>query len=228
MEFFSSVFFLFLFWDWDWKCASIIIVIIAILNEIVRSSWALPLISVARRISIEQMHLSLLISFLSACLFLSISCSSKFEFSKCNPGLSILFAKFRLEKFQIFIRQSLKNFLKLLSIVFVLIAIWMEVWYLCLKFWYFIIHILIHLVHILPFQEWLRPDDGRSISQNIGSLNTFVHDMIISLYCKHWTDKRKFTHVITHNLTQVQPTTRISSSVCDCRYVERKMPKNSW
>ena len=134
---------------------------------------------------------------------------------KMYPWFIYIICKIPTRKISDIYKAVIKKLFK--TFIFVLIAIWMEVWYLCLKFWYFVIHILIDLVHILPFQEWLRPDDGRSISQNIGSLNTFVHDMIKSLYCKHWTDKRKFTHVITHNLTQVQPTTRISSSICDCR-----------
>ena len=56
-------------------------------NEIFRSSWALPLISMAGRISIKQTHLSLSLSFLSEWLSLSTSYSFKFEFLKYYPGL---------------------------------------------------------------------------------------------------------------------------------------------
>ena len=36
--------------------------------------------------------------------------------------------------------------------------------------------------------------DGRSISQNVASLNILVHDMINLLYHKHWTGKRKCSY----------------------------------
>ena len=36
------------------------------------------------------------------------------------------------------------------------------------------------------------PDDGRSISRNVASLNILVHDVINLLHYEHWTDKRKY------------------------------------
>ena len=33
------------------------------------------------------------------------------------------------------------------------------------------------------------PDDGRSISRKVASLNIFVHDVINLLYYEHWIDK---------------------------------------
>ena len=39
------------------------------------------------------------------------------------------------------------------------------------------------------------PDDGRSISRNVASLNILVHDMINLLYYEHWTVKRKYFYV---------------------------------
>ena len=90
-------------------------------------------------------HLYLPLSFLSACLSPPISYSSKFEFSKCDPSLFILFAKLQLEKFLIFTSQSLKKFLKLASIILVPLQFrWRSYfrfkWYRGLKFWCFIIH----------------------------------------------------------------------------------------
>ena len=90
-------------------------------------------------------NLYLPLSFLSACLSPPISYSSKFEFSKCDPSLFILFAKLQLEKFLIFTSQSLKKFLKLASIIFVPLQFrWRSLlrfkWYRGLKFWCFIIH----------------------------------------------------------------------------------------
>ena len=40
-------------------------------------------------------------------------------------------------------------------------------------------------------QPFTLPDDGRSISRNVSSLNILVNDMINLLYYEHWTDKQK-------------------------------------
>ena len=73
--------------------------------------------------------------------FLSLS---KFQFSKCNPALLTLFANLRLETFLIFTSQSLKNFLKLASIIFVPLRFGWSLlrfkWYRGLNFWCFIIN----------------------------------------------------------------------------------------
>ena len=38
-------------------------------------------------------------------------------------------------------------------------------------------------------------DDGRSISRNVASINTLVHEVMNLMYYKHWTDKRKYFYV---------------------------------
>ena len=41
--------------------------------------------------------------------------------------------------------------------------------------------------------QW--PDDGRSISRNVASLNILVHDVINLLYYEHWTESKNiFTY----------------------------------
>ena len=40
------------------------------------------------------------------------------------------------------------------------------------------------------FEKYFSP--GKSISQNVASLNILVNEMINLLYYKHWTDKRKY------------------------------------
>ena len=49
---------------------------------------------------------------------------------------------------------------------------------------------------VLP-NYYLSPDDGRSISRNVASLNAFVHDLINLLYYEHRTDKRKYFYKIS-------------------------------
>ena len=44
------------------------------------------------------------------------------------------------------------------------------------------------------YGETKRPDDGRSISQNVAHLNILVHDMINLLYYEYWTDKQKYLY----------------------------------
>ena len=41
----------------------------------------------------------------------------------------------------------------------------------------------------------IRPNDGRSISQNVASLNRLLHDVIIILYYEHRKDKQKHFYV---------------------------------
>ena len=43
------------------------------------------------------------------------------------------------------------------------------------------------------FEKYFSP--GKSISQNVASLNILVNEMINLLYYKHWTDKRKYFQV---------------------------------
>ena len=49
----------------------------------------------------------------------------------------------------------------------------------------------------LRFQKYFshQPDDGRSISQSVASLNMLAHDMINLLYYEHWTDKWEYFYV---------------------------------
>ena len=44
-------------------------------------------------------------------------------------------------------------------------------------------------------QSFTLPNDGRSISWNVASLNILVHDVINLLYYEHWTDKQKYFYV---------------------------------
>ena len=46
------------------------------------------------------------------------------------------------------------------------------------------------------------PNDGRNISQNVDSLNIFVHNMINLVYYEHWKDKHKYFYVYQNALLQ--------------------------
>ena len=59
------------------------------------------------------------------------------------------------------------------------------------------------------------PDDVRSISRNVTSLNIFVHDVINLLYYEHWTDKCNNFYVnLVNKIFSLQQSTlsNISSS----------------